>query len=193
MGDECERTFWEITGVNGRMEPCVGFCFASCWRACVWGVVNHRARRLRDVVAQPEIDLAAAAQAAGPLEPREPPYPRGGRVEITEGAEGTQLKARDESERVKAEAGVGIKGQRLEDERLVQMIVTPASALFRTRGTRCVRGADSPCDGPVRGDQRLQAENTRGVLGSRSLRRITSSCPRCLQVSVTFTIQIKEN
>ncbi len=86
----------------------------------------------RDVVAQPE--KTSPPPPKSPFqEPREPPYPRGGRVEIKEGADGTQLKAHDENERVKAEAGVGIKGQRLEDKRLVQMIVTPARALFRTQ------------------------------------------------------------
>ncbi len=56
------------------------------------------------------------------------PYPRGGRVEITEQGQGGEL-----TERVKAKVGVGAKGRRLEDERLVKLIVTPAVALFRTR------------------------------------------------------------
>jgi hypothetical protein len=56
------------------------------------------------------------------------PYPRGGRVELSEEEQKPKL-----TERVKAKVGVGAKGRRLEDERLVQTIVTPAVALFRTR------------------------------------------------------------
>ncbi|MHB8971011.1 MAG: hypothetical protein ACYC3X_11355 [Pirellulaceae bacterium] len=40
--------------------------------------------------------------------------------------------AASDTTRVKAEVGVGVKGQTLEDPRLVQMIVAPARALFHT-------------------------------------------------------------
>ena len=40
--------------------------------------------------------------------------------------------AASDTTRVKAEVGVGVKGQPLEDPRLVQTIVAPARALFRT-------------------------------------------------------------
>jgi hypothetical protein len=56
------------------------------------------------------------------------PYQRGGNVEVSQTKDGVELK-----ERVEAQVGVGKKGRRLEDERLVQTIVTPAVALFRTR------------------------------------------------------------
>lgn len=55
-------------------------------------------------------------------------YPRGGRVELKDQNSGGEM-----TQRVKAEVGVGVKGRRLEDERLVKTIVTPAIALFRTR------------------------------------------------------------
>ncbi len=43
------------------------------------------------------------------------------------------IKEREELERVKAQVGVGVKGRRLDNEALVQSIVTPARALFRTQ------------------------------------------------------------
>lgn len=48
----------------------------------------------------------------------------------------TQAKAAPDAKkppRVKAQTGVGQKGRRLENEKLVQTIVTPAVSLFRTR------------------------------------------------------------
>ncbi len=78
---------------------------------------------------------------AKPAEPPQPPvlsqpklpYPPGGRVEFTQGAEGSQLTPREETERVKAQVGVGVKGRSLENKELVQAIVTPARSLFATR------------------------------------------------------------
>lgn len=44
-----------------------------------------------------------------------------------------ELMPRDQTERMKAQVGVGVKGRRLENKDLVQTIVTPARALFRTQ------------------------------------------------------------
>jgi hypothetical protein len=57
-------------------------------------------------------------------EPARPNRPAGGAGIAKQGAA---------TERVQAKTGVGQKGRRLEDERLVQTIVTPAISLFRTQ------------------------------------------------------------
>jgi hypothetical protein len=61
----------------------------------------------------------------------QPEYPRDDGGGTTERAADSQLPPRQATETVKAEAGVGLRGRRLEDEHLVQMIVTPARELFR--------------------------------------------------------------
>jgi hypothetical protein len=67
-----------------------------------------------------------------PKEPAQPPYPPGGRMQLKSDPIGGPARA-DDSTRVKAEVGVGVKGRRLDDPNLVQTIVTPARALFRTQ------------------------------------------------------------
>ena len=92
----------------------------------------------------PPPKVSAGAKPAEPPKLPEPPkppvlsqpnlpYPPGGRVEITQGAEGSQLMSREQTERVKAQVGVGVKGRSLENKELVQAIVTPARSLFATR------------------------------------------------------------
>ncbi len=55
------------------------------------------------------------------LGPMDLPYQRGGTYEVEQTEEGVKLK-----ERVEAKVGVGKKGRRLEDPKMVKMIVTPA-------------------------------------------------------------------
>lgn len=62
----------------------------------------------------------------------EPPYPPGGTMQLKSDPVGGPARV-DETTRVKAEVGVGAKGRRLEDPKLVKMIVTPAVAYFRTQ------------------------------------------------------------
>jgi hypothetical protein len=62
----------------------------------------------------------------------EPNYPPGGTMQLGDGKK-PPVTDQANTERVKAEAGVGVKGQRLNDPRLVQMIVTPARSLFQTQ------------------------------------------------------------
>lgn len=76
-----------------------------------------------DAVDAPSGSVGAKSPATGP-----PPPPVLKQPEPV--ADTAQVEA---AERVKAEVGVGVKGQRLEDERLVQTIVMPAVALFRTQ------------------------------------------------------------
>ena len=67
-----------------------------------------------------------------PSEPKapEPPWPRGGGMELSSNPLTPDV---NDTLRVKAAVGAGKKGRRLDDERLVQMIVTPARAFFRTQ------------------------------------------------------------
>jgi hypothetical protein len=60
-----------------------------------------------------------------------PPAPREGVA--TGNGNSDWMKETEQGVRSRAEAGVGVKGQRLEDEKLVRMIVAPARALFRTQ------------------------------------------------------------
>ncbi len=62
----------------------------------------------------------------------EPPYPRGGTLQLNTDPLGGPAYVADTTQ-VKAEAGVGVHGSRLEDPRLVQTIVTPALAFFRVQ------------------------------------------------------------
>ena len=62
----------------------------------------------------------------------EPPYLRGGRMQLTSDPLGGPATVSD-TKRVKAEVGVGVKGRRLDDPNLNKMIVTPARTLFRTQ------------------------------------------------------------
>lgn len=62
----------------------------------------------------------------------EPNYPPGGSMQLGEVKKPNGVDHAN-TERIKAEAGVGVKGQRLNDPRLVQMIVAPARGLFQTQ------------------------------------------------------------
>lgn len=76
----------------------------------------------------------------GPPEPPPPPpvekpapepnYPPGGTMQLGDGK--TPPGDAGDTVRVQAEAGVGKRGQRLNDPRLVQSIVAPARGLFQT-------------------------------------------------------------
>jgi len=59
----------------------------------------------------------------------EPPYQRGGSMQLTPDPLGGPARVVDTT-RVPAQVGVGAPGQGLQDPKLVQMIVTPARALF---------------------------------------------------------------
>ncbi len=62
----------------------------------------------------------------------EPEYPPGGTMQLGDGKTPPGGATNPDAARVKAEAGVGVRGQRLNDPRLVQMIVAPARGLFQT-------------------------------------------------------------
>lgn len=62
----------------------------------------------------------------------EPEYARGGTMQLGDGKTPPSNASDPNTVQVKAEAGVGLKGQRLNDPRLVQMIVAPARGLFQT-------------------------------------------------------------
>jgi len=62
----------------------------------------------------------------------QPPYPRGGGMQLKSDPVGGPARV-VETDRVPAAVGVGAKGRRLEDPQLVQPVVTPAIAYFRTQ------------------------------------------------------------
>jgi hypothetical protein len=62
----------------------------------------------------------------------EPAYPRGGTMQLGDGKTPPGSTGDPNMVRVQAEAGVGKRGQRLNDPRLVQTIVAPARGLFQT-------------------------------------------------------------
>ncbi len=78
-------------------------------------------------------DMTNPAPPLPPPGPSQLPYPRGGRMELVDQGDGTVVQPRSEGERTKAQVGVGAKGRSLENPDHVQMIVTPALALFRTQ------------------------------------------------------------
>ncbi len=72
----------------------------------------------------PPLEPAAAAQPAAPA---------AGDTTMSQSAAPSESAAAPGTTRVPAAVGVGIKGRRLDDPKLVKMIVTPARALFSTR------------------------------------------------------------
>jgi hypothetical protein len=67
-----------------------------------------------------------------PDQGREPPYQRGGKMQLSSDPLGGPATVVDTTQ-VKAEAGVGAKGRRLDNPNLNKMIVTPARTLFRVQ------------------------------------------------------------
>ena len=106
-----------------RMRRWVVACVAICAGAFS---LNGCGELTEDTSSQPQ-------QQATPAPPPPPPI-AGDTAEIVADSNVVgSSPAEVAQERVKADVGVGVKGRRLEDERLVQTIVQPAVSLFRAR------------------------------------------------------------
>lgn len=104
---------------------CGGLVLAGCLVGC------------EGAPSESDANAAAAAKArtlAPPLPPPlEPAAGPSADADTTVSQDAPAADVPPETVRVPAEVGVGVKGRKLDDPHLVQMIVTPARALFRTR------------------------------------------------------------
>jgi len=101
------------------------WCLAGCTEPSVPGDAARTPAEQSQLLSPPmPPPLEKADDAAGVVQDTEM-SPASGTLEAAAPGADTQ--------RVPAQVGVGVKGRRLDDPRLVQMIVTPARALFRTR------------------------------------------------------------
>jgi len=110
-------------------------------RWCVWcvmaGALLIGGCTEQSAPAQPQQKASRFKSPPKPPEPPpppdkgpEPPYPRGGKMQLKSDPLGGPARVEDTTQ-VKAAVGAGAKGRSLEDPKLVQMIVTPAVVLFR--------------------------------------------------------------
>lgn len=105
-----------------------------CWLALA-GCLAGGLAGCEDAPTDSDAAAAAAAKARSLPPPLPPPLEPAAAAAATadNAVSSAAAPAAPETVRVPAAVGVGVKGRLLDDPKLVQMIVTPARALFRTR------------------------------------------------------------